>query len=273
MPAQRDPYDAPAVRAFSIALERWRDAGGLSKTQLAESLGYTSQFIGQIEAAKNIPSKAFAQDLDTYFKTDDFFLKFWKLVNETRHLAVLPPGFSKYVELENRATTIRIFEALLITGLFQTDGYARAMMGSLMSPEAIDDAINARMERKAIFERQNPPHAFFIIDEWALRRVIGSPDVVREQLAYLLELTKRPEIIVQVLPHDTEHYVALSGSFTLLGFDDESDVAYIEAAGQGNLIDRPPAVTNCAIRYDLLRGHACSVEESRRIIRKVMETL
>lgn len=146
-------------------------------------------------------------------------------------------------------------------------------MSSLMTPDVIDEVLQTRMERKRIFDRQNPPRTFFIVDEWVLRRVIGSPEIVREQLACLLEFMERPNVNIQVLPEDTEHYVAYSGSFTILRFDNEPDITYVEAVGQGNVIAGSSSVANCAIRYDLLRGHAYSAAESRRVIRKAMESI
>ncbi|GLY81351.1 helix-turn-helix domain-containing protein [Actinoallomurus iriomotensis] len=273
MPAQTEAYEAPAIRAYGIILRSWRERANLTKLELAETLGYTPQLIGQLEAAKNIPSEKFSEDLDTFFKTGGLFVELWKLIKDTRHLIALPPGFSKYLELEAAAARTYTFEALLITGLFQTEAYARAIMSSFMAPDVIDEALQARMDRKRILDRPNAPRIFFIVDEQVLRRIIGSPEIVREQLAYLLELSERPNINIQVLPEDTEHYVAYSGSFTILGFGDEPDIAYIEAAGQGNLIASPASVANCAMRYDLLRIHAYSVAETRRVIRKAMESI
>lgn len=273
MAAQTEPYEAPAIRAYAITLTSWRVRSELSKAGLAERLGYTPQLITQIEAFKNIPSRKFSEDLDTFFKTGGIFAELWKLIHDTRHLIALPPGFSKYLELEGMATRIYIFEALLITGLLQTEGYARAITGSLMTSEAADQAVRARMERKQIFSRPEPPRTFFIVEELALHRTIGSTEVTKEQLGCLIELSERPDMNIQVLPRDTEHYVAYSGSFTILGFKHEPDIAYIEAAGQGNLITGSSSVANCAIRYDLLRSHAYSVSESRRVIRKAMESI
>jgi DNA-binding XRE family transcriptional regulator len=271
MAAQRDPHDSPAIQAFGIALQKMREAGGLTKTGLAETIGYSPQFIGQIETARNVPSKTFAEDLDTYFKLDGLFLEFWKLIKGTRRRGAQPPGSSAYVELERTANTIRTFETRVIPALFQTDDYARALLTSIMSPDDIDEALRAQTERKTLFDRRNPPHIFLVIDEVALRRKIGSPDIAREQLAHLLRLSERPEISIQVLSQDTDYYVAFSGSFTVLEFKGDSDVVYLESAGQGTLIDRPPTVATCAMRFDLLRGHAYSITESRAILEETME--
>jgi transcriptional regulator with XRE-family HTH domain len=272
MSAQRDPHEAPAIQAFGIALRKTREAAGLTKLHLAEVLGYTPQFIGQIEAAKNISSVTFAQDLDTYFKLDGMFLELWNLIKGSRRVGMAPVGFAKYVELEQSANTLRVFETRVIPDLFQTDAYARAAMRSLMSHEAADETVKNAAERKAVFDRENPPHVFLIIDERALRREIGSPDVIREQFAHLLEFTERPEMSFQVLSQDTRYGGAFSGSFTILGFDHEPDAVYIESAGQGSLFDKPSAVANCAMRFDLLRGHAYSITESRSIMERALET-
>lgn len=260
MPAQSEPYDAPAIRAFGITLRKMREAAALAKTQLAETLGYTPQLLGQIESARNIPSMTFAQDLDTYFKFDGLFLELWKLIKATRRLG-MAAGFAKYAELERSAATARIFETRFIPDLFQTEEYARAV-GATRTPA----------EREAVLGRDDPPHVFVVIDEEALMRKIGPAEIVREQFAHLLELAERPEISFQVLPHDTGYTAAYAGGFTVLGFDEESDVVYIESAGQGSLIDRPPAVVGCAMRFDLLRGHAHSISESRSILEKALKT-
>ena len=88
MVAQKEPHESPAVRAFAAELEAWR--GKMTKAELAESLGYTPQFVGQVEAGRNLPSKAFAEDLDTFFNTNGLFVRLWTLIDETRYLAVLP---------------------------------------------------------------------------------------------------------------------------------------------------------------------------------------
>src|SRR3569833_486665 len=181
-----------------------------------------------------------------------------------------PVGFEKYVELERAADTLRVFETHLIPDLFQTDGYARAALRSLMSCAAADEAVKDAAERKTIFDRENPPHVFLVIDERALGREIGPPDVLREQFAHLLEFTERPEVNLQVLSQDTRYRGAFSGSFTILGFDGEPDIVYIESAGQGSLFDKPPAVADCAMRFDLLRGHAYSVTESRSLVERAL---
>jgi transcriptional regulator with XRE-family HTH domain len=265
----------PLIRAFGAVLRAHREEAGLSRAQLAESLGCSPQWIEKLETGKK-PSKESAIDLDTYFKIPArTFQRMWEEIERAGRHPAAPPGFRRYAELEQQATTIRKFEALLITGLFQTEDYARAVLASFLAPDAIERALAARMERQEILTRDRPPRVWLTIDEGALRRPVGGPEVMREQLRHLLDTGEHPHTMIQILPHDTtDHYVgALSASFTLLGFDDAPDVAYAEAAGQGNLIQEPHAVTDCAIRYETLRGHGLPVAESRRLIETAMEDL
>jgi transcriptional regulator with XRE-family HTH domain len=271
MVAQRDPYEFPAIRAFAAELAAWR--GGLSKAELAETLGYTPQLIGQLEAGKNIPSKKFAEDVDTYFTTNGLFVRLWKLINETRHLAALPPGFSKFVELEAQANAIRVFGLLLITGLLQTEAYAREILLTIQQPDVVDEFVASRMERQTIFAREKSPRLWATFDERALRCMVGGPDVMRGQLEHLLEVSLRPNVMVEIVPESTRAHAGLGGDLILLSFNDEPDVAYTESSGRGQVVDDPAGVADFHVRYDLIRGHALPVAESRKLIESVLESL
>jgi transcriptional regulator with XRE-family HTH domain len=273
MVAQRDPYDVPAIRAFAAEMEAWRTGAGLSKVELAEALGYTPQLIGQLEAGKNIPSKKFAEDTDTYFTTNGLFVRLWKLITETRHLAALPPGFPEFVEREARANAIRVFSLVLVTGLLQTEEYAREILLTIQQPDVVDQFVASRMERQAIFTREKPPRLWATLDERVLRCTVGGPDVMRGQLKHLLDASRRPNVMIEVVPQSAGAYTGLGGDLFLLSLDDEPDVAYTEAAGHGQVIDDSAGVADFHVRYDLIRGHALPVAESRRLIESVLEGL
>jgi DNA-binding XRE family transcriptional regulator len=271
MVAQREPYEFPAIRAFAAELAAWR--GTMSKVELAETLGYTPQLISQLEAEKNIPSRKFAEDTDTLFKTNGLFVRLWKLITDTRHLSVLPPGFPRFVELEAQATTVRSFQHLLVTGLLQTEAYARTLILCLHQPDAAEEFLATRMDRQKILDRENPPRLWFTIDERGLRWMIGGRDVMRAQLQHLLKMSERPNIMIEVIPQETTGHAGLGNGFTLLSFVDGPDVGYTEAVGRGHLVQDPADVHELQIKYDLLRGHALPVGESRKLIESIMESL
>jgi hypothetical protein len=271
MVAQREPYEFPAIRAFATELAAWR--GTMSKIELAETLGYTPQLIGQLEAGKNIPSRKFAEDTDTLFKSNGLFVRLWKLITDTRHLSVLPPGFPKFVEFEEKAKAIRSFHRLLITGLLQTEQYAREILLALQHPDVADEFVTTRMERQKILSRERPPRLWVTTDERALRWIVGGRDVMRGQLEHLLEASKRPNIMVEVVPQNTSGHAGLGNDFTLMSFDDGPDVGYVEAVGRGQIVEDPMEVSEFQVRYDLLRGHALPVAESQKLIESILESL
>lgn len=271
MGSRNEPYEAPAIQAFATELTAWRTQAGLTKVALAETLGYTPQWISQIEAAKSIPSKTFAQNLDTFFKTNGLFHRLWKRIIDTRHQAILPPGFTEYAEREAEADQLRAFELTLIHGLLQSENYIRAVVGHGQDPDTAEQLVAERLKRQELLTRKGAPNAWFTLDEGALRRDIADPEIMREQLAHLLALGNRPNISIDVVPLTTKYYPGLTGSFNFLSFLDAPDVVYGEIAGQGMLITEPRTVANFAVRYNMLRGDALRVEESRTLINRVME--
>ncbi|MFE9103500.1 helix-turn-helix domain-containing protein [Actinomadura geliboluensis] len=271
MGTRSEPYEAPAIQTFATELVAWRMDADLTQTALAEALGYTPQWISQIESAKSIPSKEFAENLDTFFKTNGLFHRLWKRIIDTRHQAILPPGFTEYAEREAEATQFRVYQLAMIPGLLQTENYIRAVVCHRQDPDTAERLIAERLKRQEVFAREDPPYMWFTLDEAVLRREIGPPEVMREQLEHVLSLEERPNISVDVVPMSTGYYPGLAGSFTLLSFAAAPDVVYGEIAGHGMLITEPRTVTTFGVTYNSLRGDALRVEESRTLIKSVLE--
>ncbi|MEU8304064.1 helix-turn-helix transcriptional regulator [Actinomadura sp. NPDC048955] len=256
---------------FGNELRRMREHGGLTGKQLADALGCTPQWISTMESGRKVSEQS-ALDLDTYFKTGGYFYRLWKLAKDIEVQFVLPPGFPEYLEEEKKAISYRIFCALLVNGLFQTENYTRAILTATDGTNA-SELTSKRMERQTVLTRDNPPHAWLVLDEYVLRRVVGSPEIMREQLRSLLDASERLNTMLQVIPSSAGYHTGLEGSFTILGFDDMPDLAYTESAGEGILIERSTRVRDKVVRWDLLRGHALPVKESRTMIKTVMESL
>ncbi|MFD0856919.1 Scr1 family TA system antitoxin-like transcriptional regulator [Actinomadura adrarensis] len=273
MPAQSEPYNAPAVVTFAKELEWHRTKAGLSKRDLAAKLGFTDAYLGQVELAKNLPSEEFADALDTFFQTEGLFHRLRERIVDTKHRIVLPPGFEQYASLESEAVEVHRFDALIVTPPLQTEAYARAELLTVQRPETVQPMIEKRLERQAIFTQDDAPHLFTIHDERALRTTFGNRDIMRGQLSHLLEMGRRGNIQHQVVPQSTGGYAGSAGSLSLLKLDDSREAAYVETQGQGQLILDPARVMDCGIRYKLLRGHALSVSDSEKLIESILEDL
>ncbi|MFL6054216.1 MAG: Scr1 family TA system antitoxin-like transcriptional regulator [Actinoallomurus sp.] len=273
MVARRDPYESPVIRAFAGELKAWRGGAGLSKVELAETLGYTPQLIGQLEAGKNVPSKKFAEDTDTYFTTNGLFVRLWKLINDTRHLAALPPGFSDYVARESEASMMYVFEPSMVKGLFQTPEYAYEVLKAGRTAEEVDQLVAKRMERQEILRRLRPPRIVAVLDEAVIRRMVGGAQVMQGQIGHLIEVAGQPHVTMQIVPSSTGAYPGLMGAFTILGFDDGPDLVYTEGHVGGQLIADWATVREYTLRYDLIRGAAISADDSLKLLYEVLESL
>ncbi|QXJ24396.1 helix-turn-helix domain-containing protein [Actinomadura graeca] len=271
MATRSEAYDAPAIRAFANEMTAWREDAGLTKTAFADLLGYTAQWICQVEGMKSIPSEKFALDVDTYFKTNGVFQRLWLLINDTRFLAVLPPGFAEFVQQEALASTLYTFDPLVIKGLFQAPEYARAVLKSGRSESETDALVTSRMERQQILTRANPPRVVAIFDEWAVRRIVGDQQVMRSQHRHLADQARLYNVSLQIVPMAAGAYAGLPGAFTILSFDDAPDAVYTEGHVSGHLTNHRATVQEYRRRYDLIRSAAMSADDSLELLNAALE--
>jgi hypothetical protein len=183
----------------------------------------------------------------------------------------IPRWFEDWLIAEQRATTLRIWQPLVIPGLFQTPDYARALFEAAqtdISPESLDDLVAARVGRQAIFGSAEPPQVIAILDEAALHRLVGSAQIMREQLVRLSAMSERPFISVQVVPSSTGAHAGLAGSFMLASLEGKPDILHIDAV-EDLLIDRSALVRKAAVVFDRVRGDALPRTVSRDLIMKV----
>src|SRR5450755_3986864 len=145
---------------------------------------------------------------------------------------ILPAWLEAYVGLEAAASVLRTYEVQLVPGLLQTEEYARALIrqGSAASEEEIARRGELRVSRQEILRRPDAPQLWAVVDEGALRRPVGSTEVIRGQLKHLIEVTDHPAVTLQVLPFQVGAHSAMGGPFTILRFaePDLADVVYIE---------------------------------------------
>jgi hypothetical protein len=107
------------------------------------------------------------------------------------------------------------------------------------SSNRIDDWVDLRMQRQDLLERDTSPESLFVLDEAAIRRLVGTPDIMRAQLNKLQELAARPNITIEIVPFSAGAHMGLKGSFVILEFADayEDDVLFLENL-RGDLISR-----------------------------------
>jgi hypothetical protein len=159
---------------------------------------------------------------------------------------ILPHWVEPYFGLEAAAAIIREYELQFVPGLLQTEDYARGVirLGNLPSEEEVVRRARARMSRQQILRRENPARLWIVLDESALRRPVGGPEVMRAQLRHLIEMCEHPAVHLQILPFSAGPHRAMGGPFTILRYTepDLRDVVYIEQLTSALYLDKQAEV-------------------------------
>ncbi len=189
----------------------------------------------------------------------------------------LPSGLEVYVGLETDARTERAWEPLLIHGLLQTPEYARAVLQATRThrPADIEDLIRLRLERQqqVLLREENPLELWVVMDENAIRRPVGGPEVMREQLLHLREAADLPNVTVQVFPFTKPSHPGLGGAFTLLEFEADLPVTYVDCPAGNVYLEKEREVRRFVSSFDLLRASALDPDESTALIESAAEEM
>ena len=259
----------PALSLFARELQAARSRAGLSLEQFASEINYSRSLAGHVETCRRVPSLDFARRCDEVFATTGTFERLQQVVRT----ASFPAWFRPFVEYEARASALRGFEHVLVPGLLQTPGYARAVLA--MRPnstqEQIDELVTARLERQVILERDQPPLLWVVVDEAVLHRDIDGSKVMHDQLLHLAAIAERPGITIQVIPRTAGGHIGLLGAFVIAEFADAPSIAYLETVAGGQITEEASAVAGVALTFDTLRSEALPRRASLDLIMKVAE--
>ena len=275
-------------RALANALERRREAAGLSRDDVSSSLEWSSMKLWRIETSRVTVSAGDVRELALLYRLEDADTHalvelarqarrpgWWKGMSQS-----LPEGFSVHLELESAARAIRTYEAQFIPGLWQTEDYARAVLRARSvnsTPDQVERQVTIRMRRQQILDRAAPPppQIWAVLDESVIRRAVGGRDVMRAQLARLGEIAAGTTATLQVLPFSAGAHMAAYGSFSL--FDPREEAFPVTASTDrpvGTLIeDDPSVIGQYNAIFDHLLATSLSPAESRSLIGEAMRLL
>lgn len=252
---------------IAIQLRRHREERGLSGTTLGRLLGVDRSTVSRLESGGIKLIERHARKLDREWHTAALFETLVRFAKEGHDRE----WFKTYKEMEARASELRIWEVLWIPGLLQTEAYTRAQVEAA-GLDNIDARVADRMKRQECLVRTPPPFLWVILDEGVLRQPVGSAEIMREQLAHLVELAKAPNISIRVVPQSEGAHVGRDGSFELLTVDG-AETAYIEASEEGRLVQDATDVRSFRRRLDRIGDHALPARASLELIQHVMEGL
>ena len=179
----------------------------------------------------------------------------------SKYRADISPQYLQYIEYEEAASVLRIYEPLLLPGLVQTEEYAGVLMRKLTDPgtqaELIRTRIEIRLTRQLLLEQITPPTLICVLDESTVQRVIGEQDVAQSQIARLISLANRPTITIEIVPFTAGLHRGLLESFIILEFPgpEDSDVLYLESSRDSIFShDEAGEITGYREVFEHLRG-------------------
>ncbi|MFD6321914.1 helix-turn-helix domain-containing protein [Streptomyces sp. NPDC058442] len=284
-----EPRSAPTVGQVVLGrrLLDLRESAGLKREEAARVLRVAPATIRRMETAEVALKIPYLQLLlKAYGVSEEETEAFVQLAEDAnrpgwwqRFHEILPGWFSMYVSLEGAATLIRSYEPHFVPGLLQTEDYARAVLRSgaigQTSPEDIEGHVALRMQRQELLVRDDAPRLWVVMDETALRRPVGGPEVMRAQIDRLLAATKMPNVTLQVAPFAGGPHPGTYGPFVLFrfGMPELPDMVYSEYLTGAVYLDARTEVATHLEVMDRMAAQAASVHRTKVILRDLRKEL
>ncbi|GAA2253810.1 MULTISPECIES: helix-turn-helix domain-containing protein [Streptomyces] len=270
-----------------VQLAGFREDAGLAQDQAARAVGFSAAKLSRIESGKGRrpPTENDVRALLELYGTDDYevsvLLKLLQRAGEPGwwqryDKRLMPEWFDRLVGLQEAAATIRTFEIQYVPGLLQTAAYTRAVVerGLPNAPAAeVQRRVELRMHRARLLSRTDAPQLWAVIDESVLLRVLGSTEVMREQLAHLADMAERPNVTLQIVPLSVTNASAPAIPITYLRFGglDLPDVVYLEHIKSANFLEDRDETEEYRIALDRLADEALKPRDSLELLRQTME--
>jgi transcriptional regulator with XRE-family HTH domain len=272
---------SPTVRRRRLALElrRLREAARLTCEEVAEHLECSTSKISRIETGRVSVSPRDVRDmLDLYGVSAQQGASLVQLARDSRQKGwwhaysdTIQPRFATYIGLESAASEIRIYEVTLIPALLQTEDYARTVITAGIvggDRDGVDRNVELLMARQPPLTSDDPPRLWAVLDEAALRRTVGGAGLMRLQLDHLLDLSRLPNVAIQVIPFGAGAHPAMGRPFVILAFPERADpdVVYLEDLTSALYVEDVDEVDRYNMFFNHLRATALSFEDSSALI-------
>ncbi|MBT1095045.1 helix-turn-helix transcriptional regulator [Streptomyces sp. Tu102] len=270
----------PTVRRRRLGqeLRRLRELKGMTAEEVAERLLVSQSKISRLENGRRSISQRDVRDLCGVYEVEDHRIvdSLMQMAKDSRQqgwwhsFGDIP--CSVYIGLETDAASLRVYDPQVVPGLLQTKQYAEALIAGALPETAqaeIEKRVQVRMRRQErISTEENPLRLWTVLDEAALRRVVGNRSLMRDQLEQLVEQSQLPHVTVQVIPFDMGAHPGLNGQYAILEFPDAADssVVYIEGVTSDLYLEKANDVQKYSVMYEHLRAQALNVDQSRQFI-------
>jgi transcriptional regulator with XRE-family HTH domain len=287
MDVSENPSPVVQRRRLRTELRRARLDSGLTQEQVATAMDWSLSKLIRIEnGSVGISTNDLKAILAHYKITDEGRTaellalsrgarerSWWNVYRDA------PSRLIQLIEYESASFIIRNFQPMLIPGLLQTEEYATAMIRNLMPQVPAEDVklrVEIRMKRQQLLQRAEMPLMFFIMDEAAVRRLVGSPQAMRRQIQRLLDESDKPTVTIEIVPFSAGAHPGMQGPFMLFEFPDpaDDDALYLEGPDDVRLSrDDAEEISRFRERFEILRGLSLGPQGSIDLLRRLLDEL
>ncbi|MFJ4784488.1 Scr1 family TA system antitoxin-like transcriptional regulator [Streptomyces sp. NPDC088794] len=270
----------PTVRRRRLGqeLRRLRELKGMTAEEVAERLLVSQSKISRLENGRRSISQRDVRDLCGVYEVEDVRIvdSLMQMAKDSRQqgwwhsFGDIP--YSVYIGLETDAASLRVYDPQVVPGLLQTRQYAEALIAGALPETAAADVekrVQVRLRRQErITAPENPLRLWTVMDEAAVRRVVGNRSLMRDQLEHLVEQSQLPHVTVQVIPFEMGAHPGVNGQYAILEFPDAADssVVYIEGVTSDLYLEKANDVQKYSVMYEHLRAQALNADQSRQFI-------
>jgi hypothetical protein len=191
----------------------------------------------------------------------------------------MPPRLIQLIEYESASFIIRNFQPMLIPGLLQTEEYATNTTRTLRpqaTAQEVSTTVELRMKRQQLLRQSEMPLMFFIVDEGAVRRLVGGQEAMRRQVQLLLDESEKPTVTIEIVPFTAGAHPGMQGPFMLFEFPDaeDDDALYLEGPSENRWNrDDPEEISSFRERFEVLRELSLGPQGSIDLLRRLLDEL
>ncbi|MEW2488055.1 helix-turn-helix transcriptional regulator [Streptomyces sp. NPDC048411] len=267
-----DPDDesgVAVVAAVGRQIKAWRESAGMRAGEFGAAIGYGEDLVYKVEGGRRIPRPEFLDRADEVLGAGGKLAAMKRDVAEVRY----PKKVRDLARMEAQAVELLAYGNSSFHGLLQTPEYSRALFSMRQpaySQDEVERGVDARVARKAIFERSPSPTLGFVQEEVVLRRPLGGKMVLRRQLEHVLEIIESRNVTLQVMPIGRQEHAGIDGEIQVLKFKDGTAMGRSEGAFGGRPVSDPKHLRILELRYGVIRAQALTPRESRAFIERVL---
>jgi transcriptional regulator with XRE-family HTH domain len=263
------------LQALGRELKLARERHCVTQQELAAEIHFSDSLISAVETGKRPASADLVHRADTALDTGGLLGRLLDAAQQAATRELMPEWFRPWADIERTATALRTYQQFVISGLLQTSDYARAVLrpGMPTSDEtALQRATDARIQRQHVLTSETPPELIMILEESALHRPVGSPEIMRDQLNALIDASTAGRVELHILPTDIGAHRGMSGTFVLASLPDAPDIAYLDCQLRGLVIESAADVDAVRRTWEGLLGEALPQRLSINLVKEAART-